>query len=118
MDVQLKTVGGNRSADQIIRVKTPVKHLSIAVESAKASLIKDAGMVGSVVALYAVLSMVGAPVGFVWGVVVTLFAILVPIILFKSSGRWRSMEPDEAIEFIAMEIEDAVSQSKERRDLI
>lgn len=75
-------------------------------------------MMVSVVAIYAVLTAVGAPLGFVWGVGITLFCLLVPIILFKSSGHWRSMEPDEAIEWIEMEIEDAVSQSKVKGDLV
>lgn len=119
MDVKLKTSGGTYSADQIIRVEAPpAKRLTITIESVKASLIKDAGMVCAVVALYAILTATGAPLGFVWGVVVTLFCLLMPVILLKSSGRWRSMEPDEAIEWIAMEIEDAVSQAGEKGDLV
>lgn len=118
MDVRLKAGGREYSADQIMEVETKQKRIVITIESVKASWLKDAGMLATIIAAWAVLAAAGAQPGFWMGVVVTLLALLVPGSLIKRRGLWRSVEPDDAIEFIEMELEDALSQAKAKGDLV
>lgn len=109
-----------KSSDQRLDLRPkglPIR-LIIVIESVKASIIKDTMMIVVVVMLWVALKLLEAPGGFIAGALAVLVSLTLLRAVLGKTGRIVSVTPENAIDLIEQEINEALYEAKEGKDLI